>query len=247
MDNSEVIETIGSITKMESVISIEQNIFENSLVLKSIDPFPGLRKQKVNNDRKVSESFYVILRNRYDSEKINRINRELAYDKVMNFYPSYGEIITQGSIFPCLRIKGIENLSQVAYIQEYIKKRGLQLMEYQKINCRARIKIFKPFKIIEIADGLYRDLNVGEKIYIRIPNSMNWKHFDSITKKIKYNLKNRNFDSALGIIYRFCGAEDVIRVYDEEKTLERALLIKKMYIKELKSATSKSVQNLLLK
>jgi hypothetical protein len=246
MDYSEIIETIGSITKMESIISIEQNIIDNSLVLKSVNPFPGFRKVKENNTIKKSESFFVILRNKYAPEKINRINRNLSNDKIISCYPSFGEIITQESIFPCIRLKGIENLSQIPLIQEYFKKHELQLMDYQKINCRARIKIFKTFKIVEIADGLYRDLIDGEKIYIRIPNSMNWKRFENITKNIKYNLKNRNFDSALGIIYRFCGPEDVIRVYDEEKTLERALLIKKMYIKEFKKDNLITTKNLLL-
>jgi hypothetical protein len=247
MDYNEVIETIGSITKMESVKTIEQNILKNSLVLRTVDPFPGFHKEKDINNGKKSESVFIILQNKYAPEKINRINWKLTSDKIVSRYPSFGEIITQESIFPCIRLKGIEDLSQIPHIQEYFKKNDLQLMDYQKVSCRARIKIFKTFKIIEIADGLYRDLNEGEKIYIRILNSMNWKRFDNITKKIKYNLKNRNFDSALGIIYRFCGPEDVIRVYDEEKTLERALLIKKMYIKEIKKYNLITANNLLSK
>jgi len=245
MDYSEIIETIGSITKMESVKSIEQNILKNTLVLKNIDPFPGFHREKDNNKDKKSESVFIILNYRYAPEKINRINRELSNNKMISCYPSFGEIITHGSIFPCIRLKGIEDLSQIPNIQEYYKKHELQLMDFQNVSCRARIKIFKTFKIIEIADGLYRDLNDGEKIYIRIPKSMNWRLIENITKKIKYNLKNRNFDSALGIIYRFCGPEDVIRVYDEEKTLERALLIKKMYLKEIKKESLISAHNLL--
>jgi hypothetical protein len=244
MDHSEVIETIGSITKMESVISIEQSILENSLVLKNIDPFPGFRKEKEKKSEYVTLSFFIILKNRYTSEKINSIIWDLASDKLVIFYPSIGEIITQSSIYSCIRIKGIKDLNQILNIQTYIYKHGLELMEYQNINCWARIKIFKTFKLVEIADGLYRDLNEGEKIYIRISNSMNWKDFERITKNVKYKLKNRNFDSALGIIYRFCGPEDVIRVFDEEKTLERALLIKKMYFKEINDNVSKSVHNL---
>jgi hypothetical protein len=244
MNNSEVIETIGSITKVESVISVEQNLFENFLILKNIDPFPGFHKVGDKLKEQKSESFFLILRNRYDPEKVNHINRELSNDKIVSFYPSFGEINTLDTIYSCIRIKGIEKFSQIPLIQEYFKKHELHFLEYHKVNCNAMIKIFKIFKIIEISDGLYRDLDDGQKIYIRIPKSIDWKTFESVTKKIKYNLENRNFDSALGIIYRFCGSENVIRIYDEEKTLERALLIKKMYIREIKNSLRISALNL---
>jgi len=89
-------------------------------------------------------------------------------------------------------------------------------------------------QLIELKEGLYRDLNEGEKIYIRIPHTMQWNQFDYITKKVKFNLKNRNFDAALGIIYRFCGPENVIRIYDRDKTLKRALHLKTLFLKESK-------------
>ena len=108
-------------------------------------------------------------------------------------------------------------------------------MDYRQFSGPARIKIFKAFRLTEIAEGLYRDLNDGEKIYIHIPNSINWKRFDYITKKIKYHIKNPNFDAALGVIYRFCGPEDVIRVYDQIKTQERAIHLRKLFVKEVKS------------
>jgi hypothetical protein len=244
MNHSEVIETIGSITKMEGVISVEQNILENSLVLKSVDPFPGFHKEGRNFLETKSESIFIILKNKYAPEKINALNRELSNLKIIKYYPCFGEIITEDAIFPCIRLKGIENPLQIPIIQEYYKMHEFELMPYQKIRGSAKIKIFTTFKIIEISNGLYRDLNNGNKIYIRIPKSLSWKSFDSITKKIKYNLKGSNFDSALGIIYRFCGPEAVIRVYQEEKTLEKALLIKKMYLKEIKNDAQVSAQNL---
>ncbi len=236
MEPNEVIETIGSITKMEKLCSIERDVLSNTLVLRNVDPFPGYQSNLdlVGNDTKPG-SIFIILRYRYAPEKINRINKNLAASRITTCYPSYGEIITRESIFPCIRIKGLENFSTVPIIQNFFKRNDLHLMDYKPIDDTARIKIFKIFRLIEIAEGLYRDLNEGEKIYIRIPNSINWKRFDYITRKIKHNAKNMNFDAALGTIYRFCGPEDVIRVYDKKKTLERALELKKLYLKILKS------------
>ena len=238
MEYSGAIETIGSITKMESLCSVEQGVAENTLVLKNVDPFPGYKVK--DSEQKSSDkpgSVFIILRYRYAPEKINKINKALIASRITDCFPSYGEIITRDSIFPCIRIKGLEDHSVVTSIQQFFIRNQLQLMPYRKLEDAGRIKIFKTFRLIEIVDGLYRDLNEGVKIYIRINHAINWKQFNEITKKIKFNLRNRNFDAALGVIYRFCGPEDVIRIYDQDKTLERALLLKKHYLKEIKRST----------
>lgn len=244
MEYNSIIETIGSITKMENLQSIESTIMNNYLVLRNIDPFPGFKQP--NNQNKPS-SIFIILRYKYDPEKINRILQDLTLSKIVIKYPCQGEIITQNALLPCIRIKGITDYSIIPVIQDFLKQHDLQLMSYQHIDSRARIKIFKTFRIVEIGEGIYRDLIDGEKIYIKIPSSLNWKRFEYITKKIRYNLTDKNFDAALGVIYRFCGTEDVIRIFDTNKTMERALTLKKLYLKEIKNEimfeTSKLLHN----
>ncbi len=236
MEHYGAIETIGSVTKMENLCSIEKEVLQDTLVLRNVDPFPGYRTQQDNiqTDKKPS-SVFIILRYQYSPEKINKVNKDLIASRITNCYPSFGEVVTRDSIFPCIRIKGLDDFGLILGIQNFVKRNDIQLMPYKKVTGSARIKIFKSFRLIEISEGLYRDLNEGAKIYIRMPHSINWKQFIEITKKVKFNLSNRNFDSALGTIYRFCGPEDVIRIYDQNKTLERALLLKKLYLKEIKS------------
>ncbi len=234
MKNNEVIETIGSITKMEKLSALLTNTLENTLVLRSVDPFPGFRTQDDNPQRKKPDSLYIILRYRYAPEKINRINRDLSMGRLTGFFPSFGEIITRDAILPCIRIKGIKDYTEIPDIQQYFKNNDLKLMDFREFEGESRIKIFKTFKLTEIAEGLYRDLNDGAKIYFRLPRAINWKRLDYITRKIKSAENNPNFDAALGVIYRFCGPEDVIRIYDQDKTLERALHIRKLFTKEVK-------------
>ena len=73
MEQSRVIETIGSITKMEHLNSIDEGNLNNTLVLHNATPFPGLSHE--SNEHKTNlSSYFVILRYRYAPEKINRIN-----------------------------------------------------------------------------------------------------------------------------------------------------------------------------
>lgn len=236
MDPSEAIETIGSITKMEKLRSLECDVLKNTLVLKNVDPFPGNQSSldPVGTKSKPG-SIFIILKYRYAPEKINRINKSLAASKITACYPSFGELIIRSLIFPCIRIKGLEDFSYIPVVQNFFKRHDLHLFDYKLIDDFAQIKIFKTFRLIEMTEGLYRDLNEGEKIYIRIPNTLEWAQFEQITYKIKRSAKNYNFDAALGTIYRFCGTEDVIRIYDNNKTLKRALELKRHFLKSIKN------------
>jgi len=232
MEPNEVIETIGSITKLEKLCPLKKSIVENSLVLLNTNPFPGYQVNEKDVEKPVS--VFIILKYRYSPEKTNRINKNLVDNRIATCIPSFGEILTSTSILPCIRIKKLSNFSVVPVIQNFFKRHGLQLMEYHPFNEVVRIKIFKTFRLIEIADGVYRDLNDGEKIYIRIPSSINVVNLKNISDKIKSDSLNANFDAAPGIIYRFYGPEDVIRIYDHDKTLRRAIEHKKVFLREIR-------------
>jgi hypothetical protein len=239
MENYGAIETIGSITKMENLISMEENILPNTLVLKNPDPFPGCKTSFENGSYPAKpNSIFIILRYQYAPEKINKVNKELVSLYLSKCFPSFGEIITRDSILHCIRIKGLEDFKLISAIQDYLIRNDLKLMLFRHLDGDCIIKIFKSFRLVKIAEGLYRDLNEGAKIYIRTTRSMTWEQFKQATRNVKVNINNRNFDSALGIIYRFCGPEDVIRIYDPDKTLERALLLKKLYSREVKKILS---------
>ncbi|QQS52602.1 MAG: hypothetical protein IPM71_07670 [Bacteroidota bacterium] len=232
MEENKVIETIGSITKMEHLRSVETGPLVNTLVLNNITPFPGIKSEDFN-ERSSLGSFFIVLRYRYAPEKINRINSSLFKDKKLNRYPSFGEIITHDSILPCIRLKET-SISELSGIQEYLRNNTLQMMAYKFFDQQSRIKIFKTFKLVETSNGIYRDLNEGEKFYLQYSGELNWKRFEYIVKKIKFDCKNKEFDAALGVIYRFCGPQNVIRIYDKDKTAERALTLRKLFITEIK-------------
>lgn len=235
MEQKEIIETIGSITKYENLSVLTHEVLENTLVLQSTDPFPGFEYHGKKDLFKKPHAYYIILRYRYAPEKINRITKLFSLRNQFDCYPSFGEITTKDSVYPCIRIKGIEEATLIPKIQNFFKKNELQLMAKRNFRNPSRVKIFKTFRLMEIYEGVYRDMNEGEKIYLKIPKQINWKRFSYINKRVKAELENPNFDAALGVIYRFCGPEDVIRIYDSDKTLKRALTLKKLYSKEIKS------------
>ena len=233
MKSNQIIETTGSITKVETLTDVEQHILSNTLVLISENPFPGYGVRRSIEGNTLLNPVYLILMYRYFPEKIERISKIMRH-KYENCNFSCGEIVIQNTIFPCIRVKGLTCYELIPQIQTDYKNNDIKFMSFKKINNEGNIKVFKHFKITEITDGIYRDLYEGEKIYFIIPNQINWKLLKYITHNIKEKMANSDFDAALGIINRFTGPEDVIRILDRNKTLKRSLEIKNKYIKELK-------------
>ena len=232
MRSGKVIETIGRITKIEHLTTVRSNILPDTLVLRNSNPFPGYKQQE-NNSYQKPVSIFLILRYRYAPEKIIRITKKLKQQKDFRCNAGYGEIFIDESVYPCIRIKGIDCISQISHIQELYKINEIQFMPDKKINADGKIKIFKIFKISEIDEGLYRDYYEAEKFYIKIPHDVNWNNFLEIIRIVRKNLRNPEYDAAMGIIYRFSGPEEVIRIYDRNKSLERAQDIKNEFLKEI--------------
>ncbi|MBN2348264.1 MAG: hypothetical protein JXJ22_05475 [Bacteroidales bacterium] len=235
METNQIIETIGSVTKKEHLHSISYNVLPDTMVLENTNPFPGYGYQVENipSDLK-PRSIFLILRYRYAPEKIARITQSLINQNQLKCYAAYGEIQIRGAIYPCIRVKKLDCFEMIPKVQQYYKQNEIKLMGFKFIDDEGQITIHKVLKIIEISDGIYRDLFDKEKFYIKIDKQLNWKSFDSIGKMVKNNLANNNFDAALGLIYRFNGPEDVVRIYDKNTTLKRALELKKEFFKAVK-------------
>jgi hypothetical protein len=234
MITNQIIETTGYIVKAERLKSLDQNIMSNTLVLQSMKPFPGYQ-DKDNPENKARLNYvYLILMYRYFPEKIERISKVLKGEKYNKCNFSCSEIVIQNKLLQCIRIKGLDCYEIIPEIQADYKSNDIKFMSYNAIDSEGKIKVFKHFKISEITAGIYRDLFEGEKFYFTVPVQINWRIFENLTGNVKKKIEDSNFDSALGIINRFSGPEDVIRIYDKNKTLERALEIRNKFLKEIK-------------
>ncbi|MBN2273216.1 MAG: hypothetical protein JXK95_02695 [Bacteroidales bacterium] len=231
MEPKQVIETTGCITKVEKLINVEYFQLENTLVLESQHAFPGISSP---SDEEKPGAIYFSTLYRYFPEKINRLAKALKEYFNRDWWSATGELSVKKKIYPFIRIKGLSRYDQIPLVQEFYKKNDIKFMPYKKINAEGKIKVYKHFKIIELFDGIYRDLYETEKFYFVIPEPINWNNLSYLTRHIKSTINNPEFDAALGTINRFNGPEDVIRIYDRDKTFERALDLRNQYNKALK-------------
>jgi hypothetical protein len=71
--------------------------------------------------------------------------------------------------------------------------------------------------------------------YFSIPKEISWQEFFDITLKIKRNLTEKDFDVALGGIFRRLGLVDIVRVYTAKNvSVETLKMLQEKYITEIK-------------
>ncbi len=222
---NEIIETIGTIKKKESLVTVESD----DLVLESLHPFPGYHGTTIP-DQTNPKSIFFVLRSSYPDEDIIRAILKIKGKIQSKFDAAPGTISILNKVEPCIRIKDLENYTFIPELLKHFKSEGFLFLKGKKIDAyEGLIRITKYFLLDEINDGIYMDKETAEMGYFEIPTQLDWDSFEKITLDIKRNIEDNNFDAALGTIYRKTGLKDVIRIFDTNVCLGECLFLREKY------------------
>ena len=232
-NNKPQLEVTGYIKKKETLSTVESEILDNTLVLENLHPFPGYHGANFP-DKSSPRSLFFVLTEKYSFEDIARITKKVKSHVKYDFNASEGTFHIQPYKYNCLRIKYLCSFKYLKELQEIYRDEGLKYYRFKDINKEAIITINKVFDVIEEEPGIYWDCKNESKYYFELPENISWDYFVQFTKDIKNNLTQNNFDAALGVFYRRKEIVDVVRVYDKERTPERARELKERYKEEIR-------------
>ena len=208
MDQEKIfIETIGYIKKQVQLTTVENNTIPNTLVLESLHPFPGYHGTNLP-DKSNPRSLFLILHKECSFENLARITKEIKKDFSCDFNASQGNIYTKSTSYSCIRIKYLQSFTFLPELMHKFHDAGIKFAKHKIIKKSALIVINKSFFIEKIDDGIYKDNYESSKYYIDLPLNLSWEEFAAMTKHIKINIDNSNFDAAQGIFYRKDGIVD---------------------------------------
>lgn len=113
----ELIETLGLLTKEETLTTVKDNIVPNTFVLESLEPFPGYHGENLPTDTK-PEALYLITSKRLSTEQVYRTVRRIQKFASFPLNAIPGEIMIYNSIYYCIRIRHIQKYEMVREIQK---------------------------------------------------------------------------------------------------------------------------------
>lgn len=224
-----LIETTGYIKKQVNLTTVENNIIPNTLVLESLHPFPGYHGANLP-ERTSPRSLFLILNKECSTENLARITKKIKIDFNYDFNASQGNIYTKTATYSCIRIKFLQSFTFLPELMRRYQDAGIKFAKHKQITTSGLIVINKSFFVDNLEQGIYKDYYENSKFYIELPTDLPWDEFVEMTKHIKNNIENSNFDAAQGVFYRKDGIVEVIRLYICEGEYEKVKHIQQMYI-----------------
>jgi len=234
MSEKKIIETVGYITKEEKLENFKHDSISSMFVLETIEAFPGYHGKNLPTDNKPPEFVFFITKQKYPTEFISRIKRNISeYFKTdVNISKAYINAFNKS--LPAIRLRSCKNIDNIPELISILKNEGIKFAKKQELNTETLIKVQRSFIFEEISEGIYKDLDKENTFYLSVPHNLKWHQFKEITFNIKNNIENNNFDAAQGYFYRKSGIEDVVRIFDTETKEENLAQIKEKYLNEIK-------------
>ena len=224
-----IIQTVGTLTKKETLSSVENEMNCNILMLESKQPFPGYHGLTVP-DSLEPDSLFALTSGTFSNEFIVRSVHEIKKAGNYEFSATPATIQFKNGLAEVIRFKGLA-YAEVGEVMSKFVAVGIGFKRYRKISPYSSIiRVRKYFKVEKIATRLFLDLFDEGTYYLQIPVFLDWDAFEKMTMAIKYNLQNNNFDAGLTSVYYEKGIMDLVRIYDVEADQEKLNFILAKYL-----------------
>lgn len=232
-----IIETLGTISKKETLASVEDSFSKGSLALEVLFPYPGYYHTTVPDVGTLNpSSIFLITKRNYSEEKIIRVSHEIKKEIGKEFSAAPGKLTLFNVQTSCIRIKCLERYEILAKLIKLYNKHGIQLAKHRRVAPYACvIRINKSFSLYNPDEGLYTDIEEPVMCYFEIPAHLKWSTFERMTYDIKANIDDNKFDAALGTFYRKGCLLDIVRIYDANIENHKINTIKHKYLDAIKS------------
>lgn len=232
MSTEKIFETLGSITKKETLATIEHDTV-NALVLETRKPYPGYHGTTIPDHLKPL-SLFLVTDKKYSGEHIIRATMAVKKNYPDHFDATPGLVAVFNALTPCIRIKDMASYVNIQALIGAYRKAGVEFMKDKVIEpFEGLIRIRKYFSLMEVDKGLYRDNEIPSMAYFEIPGLTSWEMFEDITLRLKPNVEYNNFDAALGVFFYPKGVIDAIRIYHDSIDLNDVIYLRGKYLEEI--------------
>ncbi|MFO8001009.1 MAG: hypothetical protein R6U46_07190 [Marinilabilia sp.] len=237
MSNEHYIERYGNLLKQETLRTLEDKIWPNTFVLEAPEPFPGFFNYYSDHPVDCKPLYiYLVLKKLYSLEEITRATQNIQKYFDGNFNATPGVVNIYNKKFDVIRVRHLDSFSQICDLQASYMDQGIEFRSKpnRPLEGPAIIRIKKFFILEEVETDVFFDATERDHGYFIIPHQLTWKHFEDITRRVKYNWDRPLFDAAIGHFHVNFGIRDMIRIYYHDMNKDYLLEARKKYLDRIK-------------
>ena len=233
MEQNKRFEVFGTLTKTETIFTIDQKILPGTLVFEALKPFPGYYSDSPTGAKPVY--MYLALEEQYTLEDILRATQKIQLEFDIHFDAGKGFLYIYDERYNVLRIRHLKNYDLLEKLQQSFEQKGIRfLRKSKKVKDElVKIRIIKFFSVEEIAENVYLDTKEEYHAYLKIPRHLDWEEFVALTSKVKHNWIESKFDAAIGAFYYDGGLHEVVRIYSDQIGTEYLQELRKLYLNKM--------------
>ena len=234
METNKQFEVFGSITKTETVFTIDQKIIPGTLVFEALKPFPGYYSDSPTGAKPVY--MYLALDEQYELEDILRATQKVQLEFDTRFDAGKGFLKVFDTNYNVMRVRHLKDYNLLEKLQRSFIDNGIKFLQKSKKyhDELVNIRIVKFFALKEIAERIYQDKLEKNHAYFEIPRHLSWADFNELNNKVKYNWVESKFDAAKASFFYDGQLHEVVRIYSDKIGPEYLIELRKLYLEKMK-------------
>lgn len=230
-------EVFGSLEKMEQFNVLKENIIPGTLVFESPAPFWGYYNEFDSPHADTSPQYiYIAILKTYAVFDVVRAFQKVRQEFDFDLDAAKGFIRFNDRFFNVIRLRHIDDYSQVVKVQESFEEHGISMLSATGTwsNVSTHVSLKKVFCIEEIEKGIYKDACEAKHYYLRIPKTLTFEEFAEVTRKVRNNWLGTRFDAALGYFLKEQEVVEIVRIYSDISDIEVLKEIQSVYVQKIK-------------
>ncbi len=234
MGNNKKMEVFINLTKNDTVVAIDENILQGSLVFDSLNPFPGYYHETPTSSRPIY--IYMVLNHQYPLEEIIRATQNIEKEYGWDFDAGKGYMTIGSEFLNVIRMRHLPQMDLIEKIQDAYLKQGISFLMNKKLKgqLETSVKIVKFSTLEEVGEGIYISADEPTFGYVEIPKYLRSDIFSKVSMDVKYNWEGHEFDAAAGSFYNDGKLYEVVRIRSNKVDADYLAAIRKLFVEKIR-------------
>jgi hypothetical protein len=213
MKTNQLIQVSGAIIKLESIVTVNDNIAKNTCVAEANKPYSNYYGVAPFNMPTKPNSIYLFTEHYYTLEEALRYAQLIDLCCVQSLNIAVSVLEFAENHYPAIRIKNFPDYKMIHKLQECFIEQGVKFAKKVHIGNSAIIRTNKIFSLEKVDENIYLDHFQEKTGYVALSKLIKQDYFNDVIDDIRNNTNCAMFDAARGAIVLDSRITDIIRIY----------------------------------